>query len=187
MEKFGVYKRDLLKKSVIAARDDQKAASEQFKDAMTRLKEAYHFEGGDLEKTYNAIKADYDRCSSRAEAVRKRIRDMNTIAEDLFSEWDKEIAQISTESLRDSSRQKLRTTRQRYDELHRALKQAESSMEPVLVKFHDQILYLKHNLNAEAIASLKGESADIQKEIGKLLQEMNAAITKADQFISAQS
>jgi len=186
MEKFGVYKRDLLKKSVVATRDEQKAASEQFKDALTRLKDVYRFEGGDLEKTYSEIKSDYDRCSSKADNVRKRIRDMNTVAEDLFTEWDKEIAQISTESLRDSSRQKLRDTRQRYDELYRALKRSESAMEPVLVRFHDQVIYLKHNLNAAAIASLKGESLDIQKEIGKLLQEMNAAITKADQFISTQ-
>jgi len=38
-EKVGVYKRDLLKKNVVAVRGDQKAASEQFRDAMTRLKE----------------------------------------------------------------------------------------------------------------------------------------------------
>ena len=45
-EKFGVYKRDLLKKNVEEARDDQKKATEQFKDALTRLKELYGFEGG---------------------------------------------------------------------------------------------------------------------------------------------
>src|SRR6478672_5482682 len=61
-EKFGVYKRDLLKRKVEAARDDQKAAGEQFKDALTRLKEMYGFQGGDLEKTYNSLQRDYDRC-----------------------------------------------------------------------------------------------------------------------------
>ncbi|HWI60080.1 MAG TPA: DUF2959 family protein, partial [Bacillota bacterium] len=58
-------------------------------------------------------------------------------------------------------------------------------MEPVLTRFHDQVLYLKHNLNAAAIASLKGESVDIQNEISKLLQDMNTAIAQADKFISA--
>ena len=38
-EQFGVYKRDLLKKRVVEARDDQKEAQVQFKDALTRLKE----------------------------------------------------------------------------------------------------------------------------------------------------
>jgi hypothetical protein len=57
-------------------------------------------------------------------------------------------------------------------------------MDPVLTRFHDQVLYLKHNLNAEAIASLKGETTDIQTEIARLLEDMNAAIAQADKFIN---
>ncbi len=184
MEKFGVYKRDLLKKRVIAARDDQKAASEQFKDALTRMKEMYNFQGGDLEKTYDTFKRDFDRSVERADSARKRIRDMETLASDLFAEWEGEIKQMSTASLRDSSTQKLRDTKQRYEEMHSALVRAEKSMDPVLTRFKDQVLYLKHNLNAAAIASLKGESTSIQNDISSLLQDMNRAISQADQFIN---
>jgi hypothetical protein len=184
MEKFGVYKRDLLKKKVEAARDDQKAAGEQFKDALTRLQEMYGFQGGDLEKVYRTLQSDYDHCVSRADAVHKRIRDVETVAEDLFAEWEKEIKEISTENLRSDSREKLRETRRRYDELHAALLRAEKSMDPVLRRFHDQVLYLKHNLNAAAIASLKGETTNIQAEISRLIEEMNNAIAQADKFIS---
>lgn len=184
MEKFGVYKRDLLKKSVTSARDSQKQASEQFKDALTRLRELYNVQGGELEKTYDALNREYERSVSRANAVHKRVGDMETVARDLFAEWENEIKQISSENLRQSSRQKLQETQQRYDELHTALKRAEQSMDPVLVRFHDQVLFVKHNLNAAAIASLKGETMDIQNEISKLLQEMNTAIAKADTFIN---
>jgi hypothetical protein len=184
-EKVGVHKRDLLKKKVEAARDDQKAAGEQFKDALTRLKEMYGFQGGDLEKTYNNLQRDYDRCVARANDVHKRIKDVETVAEDLFAEWEKEIKEIGSETLRADSRTKLRETRSRYDELHSALKRAEKSMDPVLSRFHDQVLYLKHNLNAAAIASLRGESTSIQAEIARLLEEMNGAITQADRFINS--
>ncbi len=184
-EKFGVHKRDLLKRKVEAARDDQKAAGEQFKDALTRLKELYGFQGGDLEKTYSSLQSDYERCVARADAVHKRVKDVETVAEDLFAEWEKELSEISAESLRADSRAKLHETRRRYDELHGALKRAEKSMEPVLSRFHDQVLYLKHNLNAAAIASLKGESTNIQAEIARLLEEMNGAITQADRFINS--
>jgi hypothetical protein len=183
-EKLGVYKRDLLKKNVVAARDDQKAASEQFKDALTRLKELNGFQGGNLEKVYNSLNRDYERSVERANAVHQRIKDVETVAGDLFAEWDKEIKEISSADLRDKSRQQLRETRQRYDELHAALKRAEGSMDPVLRRLHDQALFLKHNLNAAAIASLKGESTNIQAEIGKLLDDMNAAIAQADKFIN---
>jgi hypothetical protein len=184
-ETFGVYKRDLLKKKVVAARDDQKAASEQFKDALTRMKELYAFQGGELENTYNTLKRDYERSLDRATAVRSRIKDVETVAEDLFQEWEKELGEISSESLRNNSKTKLRETRGRYNELIDALKRAEQSMDPVLTRFKDQVLYLKHNLNAAAIASLKGETLNIQGEITKLLEEMNTAISRADKFIAS--
>ena len=184
-EKFGVEKRDLLKKRVVAARDEQKEAGEQFKDAMTRLKEITGFDGGKLEKAYNDLKGDYDDCSSRAEAVRKRIKDMETVANDLFSEWEKEITQISSPNLQAGSREQLRATRERYEGLHAALKNAEKTMTPVLTQFKDYVLYLKHNLNAQAIASLKGEATNIQAEISRLIGQMNQSIAKADEFVKA--
>ncbi|MDB6123005.1 MAG: repair ATPase, partial [Pedosphaera sp.] len=171
-EKFGVYKRDLLKKRVVEARDDQKAASQQFTNALTHLKELYGFQGGNLEKTYNVLNRDYERSLDKANAVRTRITQMETVAADLFSEWEKEIKEISSANLQESSRTKLRETRARYEELHEALKRAERSMDPVLTQFHDQVLYLKHNLNAAAIGSLKGETANIQADISRLLSDM---------------
>ena len=177
-------KRDLLKRNVVAARDDQKAASEQFKDALTRLKELTGFEGGDLEKTYNALNRDYERSVERADAVHKRVKDVDQVAGDMFKEWEKEDREISSPDLRAKSSQQLRETRQRYDELYAALKRAEDSMDPVLTRLHDEVLFLKHNLNAAAIASLKGESTNIQAEIASLINDMNAAIAQADKFIN---
>ncbi len=184
MEKFGVHKRDLLKKSVVAARDDERAAGEQFTNALTRLKELYGFQGGDLEKTYNALNTEYERSVSRVDAVHKRIKEMETVARDLFAEWEKEIQEISSSTLKENDRETLRKTRTRYDDLHAALKRAEQSMDPVLTRLHDHVLYLKHNLNAAAIASLKGESTNIQAEISSLLKDMNTAIAQADTFIN---
>lgn len=184
METFGVYKRDLLKKSVVAARDDEKAAGQQFTNALARLQELYGFEGGDLEKTYNSLNREYERSVERANAVHKRIREMETVAGDLFNEWEKEIQQMSSARLQQSDREKLRETRARYQDLHDSLKHAEQSMDPVLSRLHDQVLYLKHNLNAAAIASLKGETLNIQTDISKLLQDMNDAIVQADSFIN---
>jgi hypothetical protein len=182
-EKLGVYKRDLLKKRVVEARDEEKAAGEQFKDALTRLRELYSIQGGDLEKTYDKLKGEYDDSVQRADAVRKRVRDMETVANDLFKEWEIEIKDISSEAMRSSSREQLRQTRNRYDDMHSAIKRAEQSMDPVLTKFRDHVLYLKHNLNAQAIASLKGESASIQSDIAKLIEDMNVSIRQADEFI----
>lgn len=182
-EKFGVYKRDLLKKRVVAARDEQKEASVEFKDALTRLKEITKYDGGKLEARYRQLQADYDDCAQRAETVRKRISDVETVAGDLFAEWEKELKEIGTDSLRLNSRRQLNETRLRYDEMISALKKAEATMPPVLAKFRDYVLALKHTLNAEVVASLRGESASIQAEITKLIADMNVSIASADDFL----
>lgn len=94
-KKPGYAKRDILKERVVEARDEQKAASEQFKDALTKLKEVYSFDGGDLEKAYKQLQGEFDASQAQADAVKKRIRSMETVAGDLFAEWEKEIGQIS--------------------------------------------------------------------------------------------
>lgn len=182
-EKLGYQKRDILKERVVDARDEQKAASEQFKDALTKLKEVYAFDGGNLEKAYRELQSEFDASQARADAVKKRIRSMETVATDLFKEWETEIGQISNANMASSSRQKLAETRSRYEEMHAALVKAEASMPPVLSQFKDYVVFLKHNLNAQAIASLKGEAVNIQGDIGRLINDMNASIARADTFV----
>jgi hypothetical protein len=182
-EKFGKYKRDLLQSKVKQVRDDQKETTVKLTNALTRLKEIYGFKGGDLEKMYRRLQSDYDDSAAKAGALRKRIADMDQIAHDLFNEWEKEAGSISTESLREQSREQLRTTRLRYDELYTATKRAEGSLEPVLTKFRDYVLFFKHNLNAQAISSLQGEASRIQVDIAKLIADMNESIAQAEKFM----
>ena len=182
-EKVGIYKRDLLKKRVVAARDEEKGAQKEFKDALTRLKEMTGFDGGELEKRYRNLQSDYDDAAARVTDVHKRIQEVETVAGDLFDEWEKENRQIETPELRQISRQQLNETRQRYDDMLTALKRSEQSMDPVLHKLHDYVLALKHTLNAQAIAALSGESSKIQADVSRLLDDMNASIARADEFI----
>ncbi len=182
-EKLGKHKRDLLQSKVKQVRDEQKEASQDLKDALTRLQELTGFQGGELEKRYRKLQADYDTAASSAEGVRKRIREMDQIARDLFREWETELKSITSPELREADRRQLEETKRRYEELYAATRRAESSMEPVLVKFRDYVLYLKHNLNAQAVGALQGEASKIQIDISKLIDEMNAAIRQADEFL----
>jgi uncharacterized protein YukE len=183
MEKFGVEKRDLLKKAVTRARDEQKQTGEEFKDALTRLQQIYGGTGTDLEKTYSKLKSNLERCESGAADVKTRIKEMDRVASDLFAEWEGEIGRFSNPTFAADSRQKLSETRGKYQQLAVSLRSAESKMEPVLKSFQDNVLYLKHNLNAAAIGSLRGESSRIEAQIQTLISEMNSSIAEADAFI----
>jgi chromosome segregation ATPase len=183
-EKMGKEMRHLLRDQVEKARDDQAQASEEFKDALTRLKEMYGFDGGDLEKMYNQLSDDYETCQDRAEQIDDRIDNVKQIAKDLFSEWRKEIDEIQNADFRSKSNQKLQATRTRYNRLENAMLTARKRMTPVLTNLHDYVLYLKHNLNAQAIGALKGEAVGIQTDVDRLMLDIRKSIDAADTFLA---
>jgi ElaB/YqjD/DUF883 family membrane-anchored ribosome-binding protein len=182
-EKMGKEKRHLLKDNVEKARADQAEASEQFATVVERIKAMYGFDGGELEDVYEKLNRDYLTCEQRAEDVRDRVDKVERIAADLFKEWEAEIATIKNVKLKTQSRASLKDTRQRYARLQRAMARAEASMDPVLVNLRDYVLYLKHNLNAQAVSSLKKEVVDIETEVSSLIDEMNRSIKAADEFV----
>ena len=184
-EKFGVEKRDILVSRVKKARDDQDEAKEQFQTTLERFKEVTGFDGGDLEKQYNALSSDYEDSVSRADDVRGRIDSVESVAEDLFEEWEDEIGELTNADYRRQSQQMLRTTQGDYGKMVKAMRRAESKMDPVLEAFKNQVIFLKHNLNAQAISSLKGTVTQIEGDVTKLVQEMEASIAEADSFIAS--
>jgi cell fate (sporulation/competence/biofilm development) regulator YmcA (YheA/YmcA/DUF963 family) len=183
MEEIGFEKRDLLKRAVKASRNEQKEAGEEFQDALTQLKAMSKFDGGALESGYNRFKAEYDDCDAQARTVRSRIKEMDKVASDLFREWETEIGQFSNASMALDSLMKLSQTRSRYAQVSSALHASEPGMEPVLSQFRDQVLYLKHNLNAAAVGSLRGTADTLQGDLQRLLKQMNASIAEADKFV----
>jgi len=182
-EKLGKEKRHLLRDNVRKATEEQKEASEQFKDTLTRMKELYGFEGGDLEKIYKNLQTDFNESEARADAVRERVVQVERIAGDLFEEWQREIAQITSRTLRSQSSQTLRLSKQRYARLAAAMKKAEARMDPVLDQFRDNVLYLKHNLNAQAVGALRQEAGKIEVEVDSLITDMRASIQEAETFL----
>ncbi len=182
---LGRHKRDILSARVEAARDEEQEAQEQILSTFELFKQATGFQGGDIEKYYDRLQAEYDESEAKAEAVSTRIGAIEDVAGDLFREWETEIDLISNADLRRRSASSLRDTRIRYGELITAMRRAESKMEPVLVAFRDQVLFLKHNLNARAIASLEDNVVAIEDDVSALVREMQEAIAEADRFVAS--
>ncbi|MCI0498863.1 MAG: DUF2959 domain-containing protein [Planctomycetales bacterium] len=183
MEKFGVHKRDILVDNVAEARDAQTEAKEQFASALEEFSAVVNFQGGKLEDKYKILNAEYEQSRKKAEAVHERIGDVKRVAKALFDEWEKELDQYTSDTLRKSSQLKFKQTQERYETLIAAMERAESKIAPVLAAFGDQVLFLKHNLNAQAVASLQSELTTMESEIGTLIREMERSINEADAFI----
>lgn len=183
LEKIGIPKREVMVHRVEKARDTQEETKEQFKTALERFTAVTNFKGGDLEATYKTLNHEYEASVDKANEVKKRITDIEDVSEALFEEWENEISEYNNASLKRSSQQKLDTTQAHYRQLISAMKNAETKIEPILAVFKDQVMFLKHNLNAQAIASLKGELGSIQSDVAALISAMEKSIREANSFI----
>ena len=183
MEKVGIHKRDIMVDRVIDAKESQQEAQQQFKSALAEMTALINFDGGELEEQYNVIQDQYEDSKDAAELVSSRINKVEDVSEALFDEWQDEIEQISSTSLKRQSSSKLRETKQRYKSLIRSMRKAESKMTPVLTALKDNSLFLKHNLNAKAVGALEGEMISIKKDVSALIADMNAAIEQSQKFI----
>lgn len=185
MEKIGKEKRHLLVDNVEEVKESQTKAQEEFTDALTRIKELYAFDGGDLEKFYNRFKDSYEDCDDRARQIEKRINDVKEVAKDLFVEWEAEIKEINDAGLKSRSRASLKDARVKYARLEKVMSASTKKMYPVLAKLKDYVLYLKHNLNAKAVGTLSGEVVSIEKDVAGLIDDMTASIKEAQAFINS--
>lgn len=184
LEQFGVEKRDVLVDRVSDVSEAQTEAKEEFADALEAFRAVVDIKGGELEATYDRLSDAYDRADDRAGTVRARIKDMKRVSRDLFVEWEKELGEYSDAGLRRASEQQLEATRERYKVLVGKMDVAAESMDPVLAVFKDRVLFLKHNLNARAIAALGGESAELEADVAALIADMERSIADADAFIA---
>ncbi len=183
MDKIGYAKRDILSSRVKSARDAQEDAKKDIQSALEQFGKVVGYQGGDLEATYKKLSSALESSEDSADTVRKRIRDVESVADALFSEWETELGHYSSADLRRKSEAKLSQTKTRYKDMLGAMNRAEQRIDPVLKPLRDQVLYLKHNLNARALAAMKGELVKVDAQVDRLVRDMNRSIAEADKFI----
>ena len=182
-EKLGVEKRDILVDRVEDARETQQDAQEQFSSALEQFSTLINFDGGELQRVYETLSDEFKASKTSAEDVKTRIDNVESVAEALFDEWQQELGNYTNANLKRDSERQLRDTQRRYSTMIKAMRKVEKSMDPVLDALQDNVLYLKHNLNANAVGALQGELKSITRDVDSLIKEMNAAIAQSDSFI----
>ncbi len=184
MEKAGIHNRDILVDRVKDARDSQVDAQQQFKTALEQFASVVALKDTDLKKAYEKLNAEYEDCKGAARKVSARIDRVEAIADALFDEWKHELGLYKKADLREASRKQMAATQSRYRGMLASMHRAEKSMKPVLSTFYDNVLFLKHNLNAQAISSLKVEFSTLRGKIDGLVRRMNESIESSNTFIA---
>jgi Skp family chaperone for outer membrane proteins len=184
-EKMDVEKRDILVERVEDAKESQEQAQQQFSSALDEFNQLINFDGGELRIIYEQLKDRFEASEDSAASVTGQIDKVERVAEALFNEWQEELEKYNNNTLKRNSQRKLKDTQRRYRSLLNVMRKAESKMEPVLSALRDNVLYLKHNLNASAIGALQSEFNGLEQEINQLVSEMNKAIAESNSFISS--
>ena len=177
--------RDLLVDRVEDARDTQQETIEEFQTAMEKFKAVTGFEGGELEAQYEKLNAAYERSADQAAEIGDKVDKVTLAANALLDEWRVELKDYHDERMRRMAEIKFDQTRAHAERLIASMRAVETRTKPVLALFRDQVLFLKHNLNARAISSLDRERVRIEGDVNILIAEMQAAIDEADRFIRA--
>jgi len=183
LEKVGLEKREVLVRRVDNAREAQQKAEKQFRDALEEFKALVDYRGGELESRYEKLRDEYEDSKQRADTVHDKIRAVRNVATALFKEWETEIGKYTNAEMKRTSQRELAETRRRYEQLVAVMEKAASRMDPVLAKLQDQVLFLKHNLNAKVLGSLQTTAVSLQADVDQLVRDMEASIREADAFI----
>ena len=184
LEKIGIPKRDVLIDRIESAQEAQEDGQQQFKDALEQFQAVVNFDGGELQTVYEQLNDEYEDSVDAAETISSRIDSVESVANALFDEWRDELNEYTNARYRRDSERQLKATERRYTRLMSSMRKADSSVNPVLNTLKDNVLYLKHNLNARAIASLKGELGTVNQDVAALVATMQSAIDESNAFIA---
>lgn len=185
LEKVGIHKRDILIDRIEDTQEAQSDGQEQFQSALEQFRSVVAFDGGELERMYNKFNDEYEACEDAANDISEHIDSVESVASALFAEWQEELGQYQNAKLRRASERQLADTKQRYRQILGAMRQSERAVAPVLAILRDNVLFLKHNLNARAVGSLRGELANIDREVEQLTASMQRSITESQRFIDS--
>ena len=183
LEKVGVHKRDILVDRVEDARDAQTETREQLVSAYQQLSELVGHDGGELEKKYNRLSKEVERSRDVTEDLDEHLSDIDRVSEDLFDEWEKELDLYSSAALRADQEQKLGLARKQFSAMRKRMQTARDRVDPVMAVLSDNVLFLKHSLNAQALAAVRGQALNLEGQVDALIRDMQAAIDEADAFI----
>ena len=184
LEKVGIHKRDILVDRVEDARDSQSETREHLVSAYQELSTLIGHDGGELEAQYKRLDKEVERSRDSIEELDDRLTAIDRVSDDLFEEWESELDLYSSQMLRAEQEKKLAEARRQFRVMRDRMQVARNRADPVMAVLNDNVLYLKHSLNAQALAALRGQAILLEGEVEALIRDMQVAIDEADAFIA---
>jgi hypothetical protein len=142
-------------------------------------------DAADRKGLYKKLQKEMDSTETKRAEVPVRADEMKAEADILFKSWTDSAAAIESPDLRKRSEERLAKTKASYEEIGTVGQKAAALYEPVMKTLRDHVTYLGHDLNAEAVASLKPDAAKLNEKVKELSAAIDQTITVANNNIGA--
>jgi len=194
----GQEKREIFALAMAKADDQQVKTKKEFQDALGALRETIGSRS-DVESTkpgesqnpksevalyYDKVSSEYKQSKAAVDDLRSRINELNSQAEALFTEWQKESTSFTANSeMQKRSLGDLRESKAKYVQVYEKLVSSLKKSEQTLTTFHTYVLAIKHRLNAQTIDDVGQEYSKLSSDISKLITEMDASIQSTQEYL----
>ena len=169
-------------------KDSADAAEQSITDVLQHVKgmlDSYNVIVGGKSKN---VQSDYKKLANALSGTDKKIQSANKGLDSLskqankfFVQWEKELPEYSSDSMREKSSARLAAAKEKSRNLAATLGEASKAFEPLMKNLNDQIMFLGRDLSPEAIADLQDEAAQLNKQAESVTASVKDLLTKADQ------
>ncbi len=116
------------------------------------------------QSTYKKLVGDLKGTGKKIDGAKKQLAALNKEADKFFKAWEQDLANISSESLREKSTNRMEAAKKRYASIGETLTLAAGEFAPVIQNLNDQILFLGRDLSPEAVADLQDEAEALNQQ-----------------------
>ena len=135
----------------------------------------------DYKKLANALNGT----DKKIQSAKKGMDSLSKQANKFFIQWEKELAEYSSDSMREKSSARLEAAKEKSRNLAATLGEASAAFGPLMQNLNDQILFLGRDLSPEAIADLQDEAAELNQQAEDVTATVKDLLTKADEQAAA--
>ena len=136
----------------------------------------------DNRAAYKQLEKALSKSEKSVVAVGARAEKMELVATEFFASWESSLAEFGSDEMRARSEERMNDTRQRYDGILTAGREAGDAFAPFVTQLKDQILFLGHDLNTGAIKELSEDAKKLNGQAEKVFSRVDETIESAQTY-----
>jgi hypothetical protein len=175
--------------SVSTLEQTLQAASAQITTTNSALQQILANPSGDLRPSFDVFKSAVSTLESRAKDVTKKSEEMKAKAQAYFADWDKNLATIQNEDIRERSMERRTELMERQAEANAKVDDLKKRFDAYVAQLHDVHAFLDHDLNTagvEAIEDDAKEAIEAGEDVSEDVDKVAAKLAEVRAAISAQ-